>query len=93
MHVIPRQFRDFAPRNAELARDNVHLGLTNAGKIGWQMQDLNAAGVAGNAAAATAEKGWAFIDHAARQIVALLDDVHRLPLSWLDTPANPDAFA
>ena len=85
--------RDFAPRNAELARDNVHLGLTNAGKIGWQMQDLNAAGVAGNAAAATAEKGRAFIDHAARQIVALLDDVHRLPLSWLDTPANPDAFA
>ena len=85
--------RDFVPRNAGLARDNVHLGLGNAGKLGWQMQDLNAAGVAGNAATATADKGWAFIDHAARQIAVLLGEVHRLPLSWLDTPADPDAFA
>lgn len=49
--------RDFVPRIAELVRDNRHLGLGNAGKLGWQMQDLNAAGVAGNAAAATGEKG------------------------------------
>ena len=85
--------RDFAPRNAELARVNRHLGLTVAGKLGWQMQDLNAAGVAGNATAATAEKGRAFIDHAARQIVTMLGEVQRLPLTWLDTSANPDAFA
>ena len=85
--------RDFVPRNAALARDNTHLGLGNAGKLGWQMQDLNAAGVAGNAGAATVEKGRAFIDHAARQIARLLDEVHRLPLTWLNTAANPDAFA
>ena len=85
--------RDFVPRNAALARDNTHLGLGNAGKLGWQMQDLNAAGVAGNAGAATAEKGRAFIDHAARQIARLLVEVHRLPLTWLNTAANPDAFA
>ena len=85
--------RDFVPRNAALARDNTHLGLGNAGKLGWQMQDLNAAGVAGNAGAATAEKGHAFIDHAARQIARLLAEVHRLPLTWLNTAANPDAFA
>ena len=85
--------RDFVPRNAELARNNKHLGLTAAGKIGWQMQDLNAAGVAGNATTASAEKGRAFVAHAARQIVTLLGDVHRLPLSWLDSTANPDAFA
>ena len=84
--------RDFHPRNAELARNNRYLGLSNAGKLGWQMQDLNAAGVAGNAAAATAEKGRAFIDNAARQIVTLLGEVNRLPLSWLDTTADPDAF-
>ena len=84
--------RDFVPRIAELVRDNRHLGLGNAGKLGWQMQDLNAAGVAGNAAAPAAEKGRAFVDHAARQIVALLGGVHRLALSWLDTAANPDAF-
>ena len=56
------------------------------------MQDINAAGAAGNAANATAEKGRQLIDHAKRQIVTLRQEVQRLPLSWLDTPANPDAF-
>lgn len=85
--------RNFTPRIAALARDNQHLGLSMAGKIGWQMQDINAAGAAGDATQASAEKGRAFIDHAARQIVTLLQEVQRLPLSWLDTTANPDAFA
>ncbi len=44
-----------------------------------------------NAAAATAEKGQMFIDHAARQIVALLRDVDALPLSVLENPADPSA--
>ena len=87
------QARDFTPNNATLARGNQHLGLSIAGKIGWQMQDINAAGAAGNATTATAEKGRVFIDHAARQIVTLLQEVQRLPISWLDTTANPDAFA
>lgn len=85
--------RNFVPRNAALVRDNRQLGLGNAAKIGWQMQDLNAAGVAGDATAASAEKGRAFIDHAAQQVATLLGEVHRLPLSWLDTVADPDAFA
>jgi creatinine amidohydrolase len=87
------QARDFIPRNAELALRYAHLGLTPAGKLGWQMQDLNAAGAAGNAAAATVEKGRAVLDHAARQLVRLLRDVQDLPLSFLDTKADPDAFA
>jgi creatinine amidohydrolase len=85
--------RDFTPQNARLAAENRHLGLTPAGRLAWQMQDMNAAGAAGNARLATADKGRAFIDHAAAQIVTLLEEVHRLPLSFLDTPADPDAFA
>ncbi|NJM83352.1 MAG: creatininase family protein [Tabrizicola sp.] len=82
--------RNFPARQAELAG---HLGLAPAGRLGWQMQDLNAAGACGNAAAATADKGRAFIDHAAAQLVALLGEVQRLPHDWLETSPDPDAFA
>ena len=85
--------RNFHPAIADITVQNTHLGLTNAGKIGWQAQDMNAAGACGDATKATAEKGHAFIAHAARQIALLLDEVHRMPLSFLDTTANPDAFA
>lgn len=85
--------RNFTPVNAQMAAQNTHLGLTPAGRIAWQMQDINAAGAAGDATQASAEKGAAFIDHAARQIVTLLAEVQRLPLSFLDTVANPDAQA
>lgn len=85
--------RDFAPVNAELALRYTHLGLTPAGRLGWQMQDLNAAGAAGNAAAATVQKGQAVLDHAARQLVTLLGEVQNLPVSFLDTKADPDAFS
>ena len=85
--------RNFHPKIADIARDNTLLGLTNAGKIGWQAQDFNAAGACGDATKATVEKGQAFIAHAARQIATLLDEVHRMPLAHLDTGANPDAFA
>lgn len=91
-HVQMDQARNFTPKNEAMAAANTHLGLTPAGRIAWQMQDMNSAGAAGDATKATAEKGHAFIDHAAAQIVTLLAEVHRLPLSFLDTPANPDAF-
>lgn len=84
------QARNFPARQAELTG---HLGLSPAGKLGWQMQDLNAAGACGNAAAATADKGKALVDHAARQLVALLAEVQRLPGDWLMTRPDPDAFA
>lgn len=85
--------RDFTPKNAELTLRYSLLGLTPAGKLGWQMQDLNAAGAAGNAALATVEKGQAVLGHAARQLVKLLAEVQDLPLSFLETKAEPDAFS
>lgn len=85
--------RNFHPKIADIARENRHLGLSVAGKIGWQAQDMNAAGVCGDATRATAEKGRLTIDNAARQIVTLLQEVQRMPLSFLDTRADPEAFA
>jgi len=84
--------RDFQPLNARLARDNRHLGLGAGGKLGWQAQDMHPAGACGNAAAATAEKGHAFVDHAARQVAQLLQEIAATPLSILDNAADPEAL-
>lgn len=54
-----------------------------AAKLGWHMQDYNEAGAAGNATAATAEKGRAVIDAAAAQLTVLLQELVALPLSTL----------
>lgn len=83
--------RDFRPLVAEMAKGNRHLGLTPAGKLAWAAQDLHPAGAAGNASLATADKGQQVIDHAARQIVTLLEEVDRMPLDHLDRRPDLDA--
>ncbi|MBP7115459.1 MAG: creatininase family protein, partial [Polaromonas sp.] len=52
-------------------------------KLGWQMQDINPNGAAGNAANATAEKGRALVDEAGKQLAAMLQEVVRVPLGTL----------
>ena len=74
------------------ARSNHYalLGNASAAKLGWQIQDYNPMGAAGNAAAATAEKGQALIDSAGVQLARLLQEVSDLPLSTLiDSPDIP----
>ncbi len=83
--------RNFRPLAADLAQANRHLGLTPAGKLAWAAQDMHPAGACGNAAIATAEKGRAVIDHAARQIVTLLHEVDRMPLDHLTRAPDLDA--
>lgn len=84
--------RNFRPAIADMAEKYDHLGLSPAGKLGWQAQDLHPAGACGDASVATAQKGQQFIDHAARGLVKLLAEVHHLPLSSLDNAADPDAL-
>ena len=55
------------------------LGNGRSAKLGWQMQDYNPNGAAGNAAAATAEKGQALLDAAGRALAQLLVEVDQLP--------------
>ena len=64
------------------------LGNGTSAKLGWQMQDYNAQGAAGNAAAATAAKGHALVNAAGLQLAKLLQEVSSLPLSTLN--ATPD---
>jgi creatinine amidohydrolase len=53
------------------------------------MQDYNAEGAAGNAAAATAEKGQVLLDAAGKQLALLLQEISSLPLSTVVAKANP----
>jgi creatinine amidohydrolase len=69
--------RDFASAQTRMIAEMKQLRVHGPVQFGWMAQDLNPAGAVGNAAAATAEKGRASLDHAARGFVELLEDVAR----------------
>lgn len=75
------QARDFPSSSRERAAQYAILGNGRSAKLGWAMQDYNAQGAAGNAAAASAEKGEALLAAAAQQLALLLQEIARLPLS------------
>ncbi len=77
------QARDFQSTSQDRAAQYPILGNGRSAKLGWQMQDYNPAGAAGNAAIATAEKGRAMIEAAGQQLALLLQEMARLPLSTL----------
>ena len=81
--VAMEQARDFPSTSQTRAEQYPILGNGRSAKLGWQMQDYNAAGAAGNAANATAAKGRAVIDAAGLQLALLLQELARLPLSTL----------
>jgi creatinine amidohydrolase len=59
------------------------LGNGRSAKLAWQMQDYNAAGAAGNAAAATAEKGAGLVAAAGLSFAKLLLEIDQLPADTL----------
>lgn len=80
--------RDFKSSSQERAAKYPILGNGRSAKLGWQMQDYNAEGAAGNAAAATGEKGRAVLEAAGAQLALLLRELSSLPLSTLvDLPS------
>jgi creatinine amidohydrolase len=81
--------RDFGSTSRQRAADYSILGNGRSAKLGWAMEDYNSEGAAGNAAAATAEKGRALIDTAAAQLAVLLAEVARLPLTTANTGPLP----
>jgi creatinine amidohydrolase len=78
--------QNFPSRQSEFAARFKHLRAYGPHAFGWKMSDLSPDGVAGNAAAATAERGEQLIAHAVRGILELLDDVHRFDASELADP-------
>lgn len=77
------QAADFGSTARERAAGYPILGNGRSAKLGWAMQDYNPRGAAGNAAGATADKGRALLDAAARQLALLVQEISALPLSTL----------
>ena len=59
------------------------LGNGKSAKFAWQIQDYNLQGAAGNAAAATAEKGHSLVRVAGKSLAQLLAEIADLPVNTL----------
>ena len=77
--------RDFPSSSRQRAATYPVLGNGRSAKLGWAIEDYNADGAAGNAAAASAEKGDSVLQAAATQLAALLQEIAALPLSTIAT--------
>jgi creatinine amidohydrolase len=84
--VRMEQARDFASTSRQRAASYPVLGNGRSAKLGWAMQDYNPQGAAGNAAAASAEKGRVLLEAAGRELARLLQELSALPLSTLAPP-------
>jgi creatinine amidohydrolase len=71
--------QNFASTSQHRAANFTVLGDGRSAKLAWAAQDLNACGAAGNAAAATAEKGRALLAASAATLAQLLQEFDALP--------------
>jgi creatinine amidohydrolase len=74
---------DFVSAAVGIEQEMKQLRVTQPVGFGWMASDLTEAGVAGNAANATVEKGEACADHAAAAFIDLLRDVLSFDLARL----------
>ena len=77
--------QDFHSTAQDRAEKFSILGDGRSAKLGWQMQDYNPHGAAGNAAAATAGKGHALLGAMGRSLALLLAQIDQLPKDTLRT--------
>ena len=75
--------QNFQSTSEERAANFPILGNGKSAKLAWQMQDYNPLGAAGNAAAATAEKGQALLDAAGQSLAQLFMEIDQLPANTL----------
>jgi len=76
-HVRTDKIADFRPTSIAMEKDYRWLSAHRPAPFAWQAQDLHASGAAGDATAASAEKGERLLDHGARAFCELLDDVDK----------------
>lgn len=81
--------QNFRSTSQDRAQKFSILGDGRSAKLAWQMQDYNAQGAVGNAAAATADKGHALLGAAGRSLAQLLHEINQLPA---DTLKDKTAF-
>lgn len=88
LHLRPELVRrdrlgDFPSLDASLAAEYRHLRALGPVSFGWQTQDLNPSGAVGDARDSDGERGRMLVDHAARRLIELLEEIARFPLSAL----------
>jgi creatinine amidohydrolase len=69
--------------SAQAMSENQHLGMERGVGIGWMAQDLNSAGVVGDASIATPELGQRLLTHMSDALSTLCDELAATPLSTL----------
>jgi creatinine amidohydrolase len=74
---------DFDSADQSMTQEFRWLSAGRPAPFAWAAQDLNPAGVVGDATKASAGKGRALIEHGARAFVELLADMHRFDLARL----------
>ena len=85
LHLRPDLVRrdavaSFPSAGQTMETDFMRLRATGRTGFGWQTQDLNPAGVVGDALAATPELGAVLVGHAARGLAELIRDLIRFEL-------------
>ena len=90
-YVDMKHAQNFHTQAQERAKHYPLLGNGASAKMGWQMQDYNPYGAAGDATVATAAKGHAVINAAGLQLARLLQEISGLPLSTLTDRPNHSA--
>ena len=73
--VRMEQAQNFPSTAQARAQDYRLLGDGKSAKLGWHMQDYNPHGAAGNAGAASAEKGRALLEAVGVQLSGLLQEL------------------
>jgi creatinine amidohydrolase len=74
---------DFVPISVQMERDYLYLGPESVARFGWQSQDLHPSGACGNAKDADERRGRECIELHAQNLIALLREVHRFPITQL----------
>ncbi|MGF1610352.1 MAG: creatininase family protein [Kiloniellales bacterium] len=88
LHLAPElvrreAIRDFPPLAREMEQSFSLLSPQGPGAFAWASQDLNPAGVCGDATAASADKGAGLLEHISDGLVTLVEELQRAPLSLL----------
>ncbi len=81
--VAMDQAQDFVPLTVAIQQSGSELTAEGRVGFGWQAQDLHPAGVMGDAANATAEKGRAMIERAAEGLIRLISATRDFDLRHL----------
>jgi len=89
LHFNPETVDMAAARDFRSTAEGAAIPPTGALSYGWISSDLNPAGVVGNAAVASAEKGRLTAEHQARGLVGLLQQVAAHPMTGFAPVTGP----